>query len=191
MNLGLALNHSTDVYRMLNLQTKRVLMSQDITWLIQTYGKWKNLSVDQISKFNNNDSDNDPSDTESTTTTTDSDPNDRNEFAPIDEDNVNNQNDNDVFLDNTPAPTVQPTTPDQHDPHQQMNPQLTREMKRLQGFFNPIATARLTRSTQHSSVTHPGRDAVVPNAGTAQMSDEILVRCKLKILVQLRIWHQV
>jgi hypothetical protein len=100
MNLGLAPNHSTDVYRMLNLHTKHVLMSRDITWLNQTYGKWKNLSVDQISKFNNYDSDNDPSDTESTTTTTDSDSND-----PAAADNVHEQNDNDVFLDDPIEPT--------------------------------------------------------------------------------------
>jgi Reverse transcriptase (RNA-dependent DNA polymerase) len=169
MNLGLAPNHSIDVYRMLNLHTKRVLMSRDITWLNQTYGQWKNLSVDQISRFNNYDSDNDPSDTESTTTTTDSDPNDLNEFAPTDEDNINDQNDNNVFPNETTEPTLQLTTLDPNDAHQPMNPKLTSEMKRLQGFFNPIATARLTRSTHNSSVTHPGRDAV---PSTAWMSDK-------------------
>ena len=62
---GTSPNHSKDVYRMLNLDTKRVILSRDITWLGKMYGEWKGLSNDKLSFYkgdteDDDDSDNDP-----------------------------------------------------------------------------------------------------------------------------------
>ena len=44
MYLGPSLNHATDSYRMLNLETKGVSNTRDVTWLNKVYGEWKGLS---------------------------------------------------------------------------------------------------------------------------------------------------
>jgi hypothetical protein len=42
MLVGYTEHHSRDVYRMLNLATNSIINSQDIIWLNNTYGEWKN-----------------------------------------------------------------------------------------------------------------------------------------------------
>jgi transposase InsO family protein len=41
--LGIAKNHSPDVYRLMNLKTRAVINSRDVIWLNKTYGEWKGL----------------------------------------------------------------------------------------------------------------------------------------------------
>ena len=43
--LGRAKNHSGDTYRLLNLQTNKVVLSRDATWINKTYGQWKGLNL--------------------------------------------------------------------------------------------------------------------------------------------------
>ena len=40
MFVGYPPNHACDVYKMLNLETKRIITSRDIIWLKKTYGEW-------------------------------------------------------------------------------------------------------------------------------------------------------
>jgi hypothetical protein len=49
MMLGYADNHAKDVYRMLNLETNRVLLTRDIIWLKKMYGAWKTTDADNTS----------------------------------------------------------------------------------------------------------------------------------------------
>ena len=48
MFVGYATNHAGDVYRMLDLNTKKITMSRDIKWLNKTYGEWKDKKVETI-----------------------------------------------------------------------------------------------------------------------------------------------
>jgi hypothetical protein len=44
LHLGPSIDHGRDTYRFLNLTTKRVINTRDITWLQKVYGEWKGLS---------------------------------------------------------------------------------------------------------------------------------------------------
>jgi hypothetical protein len=55
MFMGYSVNHSHDVYRMLNMETKYVIYSQDIIWLNQMYNDWK---VKKVKNFFEDDEDN-------------------------------------------------------------------------------------------------------------------------------------
>ena len=41
MFMGYATNHAADVYRMLDLDTKKITISRDIRWLNKNYSEWK------------------------------------------------------------------------------------------------------------------------------------------------------
>jgi len=41
MFMGYSVNHAHDVYRMLNLDTKKIINSRDIIWLNQVYNDWR------------------------------------------------------------------------------------------------------------------------------------------------------
>ena len=45
MYLGRPRNHSGDTYRMLNLNTRRIVTSRDVVWLNKVYGEWKGLAT--------------------------------------------------------------------------------------------------------------------------------------------------
>jgi hypothetical protein len=49
MMLRYANNHAKDVYRMLNLETNRVLLTRDIIWLKKMYKAWKASDADNTS----------------------------------------------------------------------------------------------------------------------------------------------
>jgi hypothetical protein len=49
MMLGYTDNHAKDVYRMLNLETNRILLTRDIIWLKKMYGAWKTSDADNTS----------------------------------------------------------------------------------------------------------------------------------------------
>jgi Reverse transcriptase (RNA-dependent DNA polymerase) len=40
MFMGYSVDHSNDVYRMLNLETKKIILSRDIVWLNRSYTEW-------------------------------------------------------------------------------------------------------------------------------------------------------
>jgi hypothetical protein len=50
MFMGYSVDHSNDVYRMLNLETKSIIHSRDIVWLDKSFTEWfssKSTSKDQ------------------------------------------------------------------------------------------------------------------------------------------------
>ena len=49
--IGYTNEHPGNVYKMLNLQTHKVLMCQDIQWLNKTYAEYRNLSRNQVTKI--------------------------------------------------------------------------------------------------------------------------------------------
>ena len=51
MFIGYTNEHPGNVYKMLNLQTHKVLMCRDIQWLNKTYAEYRNLSRNQVTKI--------------------------------------------------------------------------------------------------------------------------------------------
>jgi hypothetical protein len=47
MFVGYSVHHANDVYRMLNLDTKRIIQSRDIIWLNEAYQDWIDGKVSQ------------------------------------------------------------------------------------------------------------------------------------------------
>jgi hypothetical protein len=43
--LGYSKNHAADVYRRLNLETRKEIHTRDIIWMNQTYGQYKNITA--------------------------------------------------------------------------------------------------------------------------------------------------
>jgi hypothetical protein len=41
MFMGCSINHAHDVYRMLNIKTKKIIKSRDIIWMNTVYKDWK------------------------------------------------------------------------------------------------------------------------------------------------------
>ena len=48
--IGYGEDHATGVYRMINLETKRVLITRDIKWMNMNYMKYKNLEENGTSE---------------------------------------------------------------------------------------------------------------------------------------------
>jgi hypothetical protein len=60
--LGYSETHAADVYRMLNLDTHRVIHSRDIIWMNKTYGQYKNITdINRVSIESDDESDDDDS----------------------------------------------------------------------------------------------------------------------------------
>jgi hypothetical protein len=47
MFVGYSVHHANDVYRMLNLDTKRIIRSRNIIWLNEAYHDWIDRKVSQ------------------------------------------------------------------------------------------------------------------------------------------------
>jgi hypothetical protein len=58
--LGRAENHHRGVYRFLNLETEKVIRSQDALWLNQQYGAWKGIPKQTITNIDDDDDDDEP-----------------------------------------------------------------------------------------------------------------------------------
>ena len=56
---GYACNHAGDVYRMLNLQTKKIICLHDICWLEKSYGSYMNSKGDSLMSVNERERDSD------------------------------------------------------------------------------------------------------------------------------------
>jgi hypothetical protein len=44
LSIGTTHEHTRDMYRFLNLQTNRIILSRDVIWLKQSYGEFYNIS---------------------------------------------------------------------------------------------------------------------------------------------------
>jgi hypothetical protein len=52
-----SVHHANDVYRMLNLDTKRIIQSCDIIWLNEAYHDWINRKLSQKKEIDDEDDD--------------------------------------------------------------------------------------------------------------------------------------
>jgi hypothetical protein len=57
MFVGYSLHHANDVYRMLNLDTKRIIQSRDIIWLNEAFQDWIDRKVSQKKETDDEDDD--------------------------------------------------------------------------------------------------------------------------------------
>jgi hypothetical protein len=55
--VGYSVHHANDVYRMLNLDTKRIIQSHDIIWLNEAYHDWIDTKVSQKKETDDEDDD--------------------------------------------------------------------------------------------------------------------------------------
>ena len=51
MFIGYSKDHKEDVYRMLNLKTLKGKNTQDVLWLNKSYGEWKGIEEDKVTKI--------------------------------------------------------------------------------------------------------------------------------------------
>ena len=49
--VGYTQEHTRNVYKMLNLQTHKIILCRDIQWLHKTFGAYHNLSRNQVTKI--------------------------------------------------------------------------------------------------------------------------------------------
>jgi hypothetical protein len=54
--MGYSLNHAHDAYRMLNMDTKKIINSRDIVWMNQVYKDWKDKKEKRTNLEDENDS---------------------------------------------------------------------------------------------------------------------------------------
>jgi hypothetical protein len=57
MFVGYSVHHAKDFYRMLNLDTKRIIQSRDIIWLNEAYHDWIDRKVSQKKEIDDEDDD--------------------------------------------------------------------------------------------------------------------------------------
>jgi histone deacetylase 1/2 len=130
--LGRAKDHFRDVYRFLNLKTRKIIQSRDVLWLNKSYGDWKELPT-AITRLDMeaNDPDYEFLNLEDPT-------------QEIGRDSIQAEAirvDDDLPHNETPEMFEQEADP-------AMNPRVAKEMKRLGGFFNPVALSITQRVQQ-------------------------------------------
>jgi hypothetical protein len=157
--LGYSANHAVDVYRMLNLETRRVIHTRDIIWMNQTYGQYKNITATKT--VNVDDSDDEDDDATSNSETGRDKSTDQEVIIVDAEDDAADESDEETSEDDhTEATDEEP-----------MNPRLAREMKKLGGWFNPTASRRTTRATSGVETPIPETMAV-DQSGRENESEE-------------------
>jgi hypothetical protein len=55
MFMGYSSNHAHDVYRMLNIETKKIINSRDIVWMNKVYKDWKDQKDKKKSEVDDED----------------------------------------------------------------------------------------------------------------------------------------
>lgn len=57
--LGRAVNHSSDTYHFLSLETKMIIISRNVPWMNKNYSEWKGITDLNITRLSNQDDDED------------------------------------------------------------------------------------------------------------------------------------
>jgi hypothetical protein len=134
MFLGVAPNHAPDVFRFLNLATNKVIVSRNVIWLGKCYGDWQKLTPSEIEYV----ADDEIEDSE----IEDLDQGRAEETdGGMDEVEVEEETEEDTEIEVEPDPELQPVV----EPPPPVQPRMTREMRRLEGFYNPTATAYMNQ----------------------------------------------
>jgi hypothetical protein len=142
MFLGAAPNHAPDVFRFLNLETKKVIVSGNVIWLDKCYGDWKKLGPLEIEYVADEGDKDDPEPGRAEETDGGMD-----EVEVEGEDGVSvstgseseEEEQAQVAEPTQPTPPVIVLIPP-------TKPRMTREMRRLEGFYNPAATAYMNQA---------------------------------------------
>jgi hypothetical protein len=150
--LGYGRNQAEDVYRMFNLETRKVITTRDVIWLNKTYGEFKKTKTE-------------PS-------TEDDDEEDYDYFK--DQQAGRELDDEVIILEPEDASDAESDDKSEEEieddlPADKMNPRLAREMKKLGGWFNPTATARVTRQSQQAEMETQKDDS--PSEGREEAPD--------------------
>ena len=164
MYLGRAVNHSADTYRLMNLESKKIINSRDATWLNKVYGEWKQLELPTMPEtivvlpVDGSDTLSDKKDLTSKPSEKPAEPGkqpgDFNYMRP-------------TSVTNTEKNYMRPSEPQQPDGRQRATAQVDkaqralRELAKLQGTFNPDASTlaeriRATGSIDETADTQSG-----------------------------------
>ena len=135
-HLGRAANRPQDTYKFLNLETKQVIMSRDVTWMELVYGDYKKLPQDEIARFEENANDGSDSDSDSEAELEEARPTVR---FQLDDDDDDGSSDEERFGTNEVDGT------EMNDP-EPPDPKVIREMSRLNTYYNSGETLSRTRS---------------------------------------------
>jgi hypothetical protein len=147
MFLGHAPNHAPDVFRFLNLATKHVIISRNAIWLNKIYSDWKTLEPAEIVYVAYDEDDNAPDPGWEEGAEEADGGNDGEIIEEEDEDR--DHEDEDGEEEETPNPDPNPDPQISLQPQQPpppIQPKLTGEIRRLEGFYNPAATAYMNQS---------------------------------------------
>jgi len=157
LHLGRATNRPKDTYKFLNLETKKVIMSRDVTWIDMVYGDYQKLPHDEVARFEPEPDANDDSDSNSEEERDDAreptvqfqldEDNEESVSDPIDDYNEDDdfpQYDEDVD-DGNPFDNTAVDEPDEMDTGPR-NPKVEREMTRLTTYYNSGKALSRTRS---------------------------------------------
>jgi hypothetical protein len=165
MFLGYAANHSPDVYRMLNLKTKRVIKTRDTLWLNETYG-CHTKSVNSLKRSEALNDDDDYEGPIQATSAGDIFIPDGFDFIPTGRDETADQTATRTATtvlttgreDDEPEEAIGDDTPEAQD----LNPKVLRAMKKLGSFFNPEAQSLVDATdrpnAQEQAFDQSGRD---------------------------------
>jgi hypothetical protein len=165
MFLGHVANHSPDVYRMLNLKTKRVIKTRDTLWLNETYG----CHTKSVNSLKRSEAQNDDDDYEGPIQATSA----GDIFIPDGFDFIPTVRDETADQTATRTATIVLTTEREDDEReeaiggdtpeaQDLNPKVLRAMKKLGSFFNPEAQSLVDATdrpnAQEQAFDQSGRD---------------------------------
>jgi Reverse transcriptase (RNA-dependent DNA polymerase)/gag-polypeptide of LTR copia-type len=145
--LGHAVDHATDVYRFLNLESNRIIRSRDVTWLNKTYATFKDIDGVVVT-----DDDDEPVDAVTTGT---------NEVAVVPVPEVPMVG-NDADIEEEDEPVAAAPEPEQEKPAR-----LTNELRRIE-TWNPVdvdmSSGRTLRSGREVDIADLCLFTVVPRA---------------------------
>jgi transposase InsO family protein len=183
--LGRANDHAVDVHRFLALDTKRIIMSRDITWLNKVYGEWKRgpkWKQEVVTHpTTNDDDDTDDELIEPQVGNGDAEPEAHDEQE---EDGTNDQSDEQSENSEDSSDQDQEEEPQQEPTHHyntrargishpnletpaRENPRVQREVRNLSNFLNPIAQDLAAETsavpTADTATDQSGRDVDVAN----------------------------
>jgi hypothetical protein len=137
MYLGQAENRAGDVYRFLDLETTRTIMSRDVIWLNKLYGEWKNITKINYVKLNSDSDDNEEAsdlsstDEESTTNKSKGKHYADKQNKALEEGREFDQTNNDDVNDDVDVAHLSP----------EKSKKVKKAMKKLETYYNKEATA--------------------------------------------------
>ena len=143
--VGYPENHASDVFRMINLQTNKVILTRDVIWLHQVYGVYKGLTQKHVTPLPNGD-DNDDDDTVQTSKI-------RNEVEP-----AVAGHDGDGHMEDFPVDQINDINASDSESVASIpnhsDSRLQRELQKLDTFYNPTMKWASVEHVEIAFVSH-------------------------------------